>query len=1000
MRKFLALFILVYVITGLQAQERGLIVKPYNNSLNSPLKGDSGNRKAALIIGISDYSSKKLTLKYANKDAALFSNYLADVRGFPKENIFILPDTAATSGRIYNSIIDMMKWLVAGDELVLYFAGHGDVQTVADFDEAFFLAWDASDSRNYHGTAGTLKLSDLELYTNRLANNKKVKVSLIMDACHSGYDLHKDGILKAQDNIAGSFNKIAKLLGCGINEFSYEADSVGHGLFTWYLVQGMMGLADEPADNKVTLDELSSWVKNRVSAATKGKQNPVMTAPDEQQVMANVSPINKANALALFRNKKYDGYLAGRGTGNQDTLDLTSLQQYINRYNYFLLQEKLYGNDSSSLGIIKQLDGMNSVKAKDLQLSLQNHLAEILETRSQLVLNEYLKGKSEQPPAAVYYIAGMDAALADSLLPEKDPRKKNNQVMESFHKAYSYIRYENYEYYPEAEQLLRKALALENRASYIYVTMSYLMDYQHKYDSAVWYAKKAEELIPTWSHPKNVLGNLYEKIYQYDQSLKYHRSVLQLDSTYVWSYNNIGVTLLDMERLKEAEYYFNKSLTLKKTTGRERLNRDWSTSYSNLAAIYKERGLTSKAEKYYAIADSIDPTYTFALRNMSELYNKTDGDKVEQLLKKSISIMPFEAENYYTLAEFYREYSTGNQSTFFADSLYRIAIRLNPFNESYYAGIGYLLVDEKRADSAYYWFKKGNEASGGTANSYYNLAYYFKLIKQYDSAVTNFQKVLRINPYDTDAGNDFSDLLLEKGDTLAAEKILQQLQLLHTQSPKIYYRLGNFYFRTKNLPMALQQYEKCFHADESYLNAINALAYVNLMLGNEKISRDYIKKLRQLDKDPFIILSYINAVAEEASKISPEKRGDWLYSFIVIDAYNEQLNELIAETAYQTGTGLSKAFRQAIQAEKNTEYNNAVLVRWLLLLSIELNDTKQMKIFANRYLEEILVADPVIQAIAMKINGNNTEAKKIKKDTHLSDIKMYRQNFKKIFSTI
>ena len=66
--------------------------------------------------------------------------------------------------------------------------------------------------------------------------------------------------------------------------------------------------------------------------------------------------------------------------------------------------------------------------------------------------------------------------------------------------------------------------------------------------------------------------------------------------------------------------------------------------------------------------------------------------------------------------------------------------------------------------------------------------------------------------------------------------------------------------------MALQQYEKCIGVDESYLDAINALAYVNLLTGNENSSRRYMQQLMKLNKDPFIILSYINAVAEQASK--------------------------------------------------------------------------------------------------------------------------------------
>lgn len=993
------LLLLIYT-SILFSQERGLIVKPYSSSLVSPLKGDSGKRKAALLVGISDYSSSKLNLKYANKDAALFFSYLTDIRNFPKENVFLLPDTAATSGRIYNSIFDLMKWLTAGDELVLYFAGHGDVQTVLDFDEAFFLAWDASDSRNYHGTAGTVKFSELQTYTDRLANSKKVKISLIMDACHAGFDLHKDGFLKAQQNLSEGFNKIAKLMGSAANEFSYEADSVGHGLFTWYLVQGMMGMADEPADNKVTMEELNSWVKNRVAAATKGKQNPVITSPEGQQIFLEVSPDNKSKALAYFRNKKFDGYLAGRGTSQEDTTDISALQKYIDRYNYFLSQEKLYGTDSSSLTIIKKLGSLQSAKARELQLSLQNHLAGILETSSQLVLNEYLKGKSEQPPASVYYRAGTDAGLADSLLPVNDPRKKNIQVMESFHKAYSYIRYENFEKYGEAEQLLRNAIALENRAAYLYVTMSYLMEYQHKYDSAIYFAKKAEAIIPTWSHPKNVLGNLYETIHQYDKALSYHQSVLTLDSSYVWSYNNIGVSLLSMERIKEAEYYFNKSLSLKKTKGGERLNRDWSTSYSNLAAIYRERGLFAKAVQFYNLADSIDPTYTFALREQSELYQQTDGEKAESLLKKAISILPFKAENYYTLAEFYRKYSSGSTSTNEIDSLYKKAIALNPYNENYYAGVGYFLLDEKQTDASKTWFIKGIEAAGGSADSYYNMGYYFKNIKELDSALFFFKKALQLNPYNIYIASDYASLLLEKGDSDAAEKIYLQQLPLHQHSPKMFYQLGNFYYSRNRLQEAILQYEKSITLDETYLNAVIALAYVHLLNNNTANSLFYMQRLLQIDNDPLQIIAFTNAVVEQSYNIPLAARQDWLSRFLVIDNNNELLSEAIAAAAYQSGTLLKKAYHQIKKAEKETGYTNTTLIKWLLLFAIETNDTGQLKIYASRYLENSLNTEPAIEAVAMKLTGNIGIAKKIKKTVLANEIKMYRGNFKKIFTEI
>lgn len=983
-----------------QAQERGNIVLPYKKTQNKPLKGDSGARKAALVVGISDYSSKNLKLKYADKDAGLIFNYLVNTRKFPKENIEMLLDDSATSGRIYTAIHSLMGRLSPGDELVVYFAGHGDVQTIDDFDEAFFLAWDASDSRNYFGAQGTLKLGDLDNYTSRLASVKKVKVSLIMDACHAGFDLRKDGVLKAQENISNGFVNINKMLGCAVNELSFEADSVGHGLFSWYLVQGLMGMADIPADNKVSFEELRNWTQKRVAAATRGKQNPVISSQNDQGIFAEVDPASREAALALIRNKSFSQSLASRGVAADDTSINSQLQSYIDQYNRFLTDGKLYQNDSSALGTIYSLASLNNPAAKELQSGLQNHLAEALETRSQLVLNEYLKGKSELPPAQVFFNAGLEADLADSLLAAGDPRKKNDKVMANFHKAYSYIRYENFEKYGEAERLLREALAIENRAAYLYVTMSYLMEYQNKYDSAIYFAKKAESIIPTWSVPKNILGNLYSDLYQWEKSIGYHQQVLKLDSGYVWSYNNLGKAMLEMDRLKEAEQYFLHSLEMKKSTGKERLNMDWAISYNNLGAIYLDRGLNQQAERYYMMADSIDQNFTLSKRKISELYADIDGEKAALLLNKAIAISPFDAENYYYLAELYRKYPINKQSIETADSLYQKAIKLNPFNEWYYAGLGYLLLDRDEKEKALKLFEKAAEINRNSSDALYNLAFYYYRIDKNDSAIHYYTKALDQNPYDITVTSDFADLLLQTGDSIRAEKQLLKLTSLQKHSPKAFFVLGNFYFQKGNLTKAIEAYKKSVAIDNSFSSSLKALMYSSLALGNSIASRTYFKKMQELDPGSDVLLDYLNNVAEKSLKIPSHLRTNWLAGFLALDPHHELLNELMAEASYQTGTLNLKLYQQLKKSESALDYSSPSLIKWLLLFSIEMNDSKGMKEFAQRYMDELLNTEPATYAIAMKIMGNSAEAKKYKKQVSLKELNNYKQNFRKLFSQI
>src|SRR5258706_356683 len=48
----------------------------------------------------------------------------------------------------------------------------------------------------------------------------------------------------------------------------------GHGIFTYYVVKGLEGAADENGDGVVTADELADYARRNVREATKGQQNP------------------------------------------------------------------------------------------------------------------------------------------------------------------------------------------------------------------------------------------------------------------------------------------------------------------------------------------------------------------------------------------------------------------------------------------------------------------------------------------------------------------------------------------------------------------------------------------------------------------------------------------------------------------------------------------------------------------------------------------------------
>ena len=71
------------------------------------------------------------------------------------------------------------------------------------------------------------------------------------------------------------------------SEVSLELVELGHGLFTYYLVEGLRGAADADGDGVVTLQELYTYVEQQVSRKSRavgGNQHPVLKGELEGQL--------------------------------------------------------------------------------------------------------------------------------------------------------------------------------------------------------------------------------------------------------------------------------------------------------------------------------------------------------------------------------------------------------------------------------------------------------------------------------------------------------------------------------------------------------------------------------------------------------------------------------------------------------------------------------------------------------------------------------------------
>jgi WD40 repeat protein len=245
--------------------------------------GAQKGRLLALLVGVNAYpnnGSKSLKLKHAVKDATDFAKILSNQKGLLYEDVVVrtLMDEQATRA----NIIEQLEWLLAktrpGDTALLFLAGHG----LTDQRNRFFFLPINVDLKKLVST--TVRESDILEPLSGVRGN----VLVFLDACHSGASLSNGGLQFRSANLTGITNRLVDdergvvlFASSTAGQPSYESDSLSNGVFTFSLLQGINGKAEDPrfSNGKIETNELDSWLFNHVRQLTRNRQIPIMIKP-------------------------------------------------------------------------------------------------------------------------------------------------------------------------------------------------------------------------------------------------------------------------------------------------------------------------------------------------------------------------------------------------------------------------------------------------------------------------------------------------------------------------------------------------------------------------------------------------------------------------------------------------------------------------------------------------------------------------------------------------
>lgn len=231
-----------------------------------------------LAVGVSDYNQADLKLQNAAKDAQDFVNTIKGLGLKQYDRLAsttLITNAQATDRNIKSNLSQLVNKVNQGDVVMLFFSGHG----AKEGEDTYFLSVNA-ESNDLFSTS--VNFEDIKRATRRL-KDKKCRILVFMDACHSGALYGQKSIA---ENYALSEPGIIGFYSSTESQKSNESEKWENGIFTKALLEGLKGKAADES-GAITLDNLERYIRETVRKATNGTQMPIFENKQGNFVLFN-----------------------------------------------------------------------------------------------------------------------------------------------------------------------------------------------------------------------------------------------------------------------------------------------------------------------------------------------------------------------------------------------------------------------------------------------------------------------------------------------------------------------------------------------------------------------------------------------------------------------------------------------------------------------------------------------------------------------------------------
>ena len=265
------------------------------------VQGGSGGGPVLWVfaVGVSQYASPDLNLAFADADAKAISAELqtaARLGPYREVRTLVLTNEEVTRESMLSGLSRFLGQAGPDDVALLFVAGHG-VRDLAS-GSYYFLPHPANADTLL---ADGLRMSDFDESLRVVRRNVRA-VIVMLDTCHAGSlgipaaaAVSADEMARQMTTGEGFFLLAAAKPG----EESKERSQLGHGAFSYALLEGVGGQGDGDADGTLTVSELFGYVARRVPQLTRGGQHPYNKMEGTDLVLLNVGAVTPRPAPAL-----------------------------------------------------------------------------------------------------------------------------------------------------------------------------------------------------------------------------------------------------------------------------------------------------------------------------------------------------------------------------------------------------------------------------------------------------------------------------------------------------------------------------------------------------------------------------------------------------------------------------------------------------------------------------------------------------------------------------